>query len=51
VQGDDLIRFLPGLHYLLQFLISSVKLKLAREEIHFRTSVYYLSMHIHTINS
>lgn len=39
MQGDDLIRFLPGLHYLLQFLISSAKLKLAREETHLKTSV------------
>lgn len=41
-QGDDLIKFLPGLHYLLQFLISSAKLKLACEEKHFKTSVLYL---------
>lgn len=41
IQGDDLIEFLPGLHYLLQFLISSAKLKLACEEKHFKTSVLY----------
>lgn len=42
MQGDDLIKFLPGLHYLLQFLISSAKLKLAGEETHFKASVLYL---------